>query len=298
MAAITKNMSFDSTGKKKREGKVGADVAELNGLMSRHRITPKEGHAAFAKDKVEPAGTGWRDAGLERDGAIPEAGPSKIERDGRQQFSQAEERLYLRMHQIESMKHARPAKSFSGGDPIEYTFHMVMFEEVTNQSTITSQDKLREMMHWFDGNPKKIIMYHRIKPQNTPDIAFKDAKSELDKLFGPSIFTVCAMMNAIILGEQLEENDYNGHLDLYAELREIQTIADCANETSQVHCSDFVIRIFDSRLKHLVQRFCENQREKLEERGDFDDFYNFPDLMEEIQDWLSILRAMNPKTIL
>jgi len=210
-----------------------------------------------------------------------------IERDG----NHPDERAY----QIESMKNARPAKPFSSDDPIEYTFHMSMFEEATNQSTITSQDKLREMIYWFDGNPRNIIMYHRTNTQSTPDIAYKHAKAELDSLFKATRHTVCDMMNAITSGEQLEANDIQGHLNLYSNLRRIEAVANCIDSVGEVHREDFVINIFRNRLNHLAYQFIENQTER---EKDEESFYNFDDLMKEIRDWMRIesyLQSMDPE---
>ena len=280
-------MSFNS---KKCEEKGGTDVAELNGLMSQHRITANDDHAEIKKEEKEPAG-----AERGRDGAIPEADPAKIERDGMQQFCQTDDlrRMEQRLIQLLFMKSVRPFQLFSGGDPIKYTSLMASFEEVTNQSAIDSVDKLHEMIHWFDG----IIMFDYMSPEFTPDENLKRAKAELDRLYKATVDDVRAKVNPITSGEQLEANDFDGHRHLLAEIRGVQEIINCSNR--QFDCFEFVEEILRFRLKHLRKQYLENQMERLDERRkshyNKNNLYNFDDLTMEIQNLLTTLQKRKPK---
>ena len=58
---------------------------------------------------------------------------------------------------------------------------MNAFVHATRFETITDEDRMDELSHWFDGEAAKVVRLHQINPNH--EEAYKEAVQELNVLF-------------------------------------------------------------------------------------------------------------------
>ena len=74
---------------------------------------------------------------------------------------------------VDQMRGARPSIPFSKGTPLTYSLHMRAFRNATRYPTITYEDKMDEMIHWFCGEAGKIVRLHQLNMNH--EEAYKEA---------------------------------------------------------------------------------------------------------------------------
>ena len=194
---------------------------------------------------------------------------------------------------VDQMRGARPSAPFSKGTPVDFSIHMKAFEKATRYSTLTDEDRMDEMIHWFAGEAAKVVRLHQLNMNHQE--AYKDVCTELDSLFRETQDTFGTTIRAITRGKPIDSNDYSNHLALYTQLREAQSVVMTAG--SGFHANEFnrrdVIReILNARLPHLTDRFWREDEKSKRTTGRS---FAFQDLLNELQQWLAILRAKNPE---
>ena len=202
--------------------------------------------------------------------------------------------MRMRQMDIDSMKEARPRVPFSKGNAIEYSLHMSAFEEATKLTTVSFADKLKELTFWFDGTAKDIILQHKQDPNNTDEVALALATSELDSFFKEAEDAVAATLAIIKSGKQLNAFDYQGHMELHAELRRFKLTAHLTNSTEefQRRMDEIMSAVFDYRFGHRSSEFWRENQRNIRSHGKK---FNFDDLLIELQDWCAVLKQNNPK---
>ena len=161
--------------------------------------------------------------------------------------------LRIRQMDVDAMRAARPAKPFSTGSSLDYAIHIANFERVTNKATASSRDKLEELTYWFSGDAKEIIASYVTGRNPDENLAF--AKSELDRLYKGSKDTLASVIQSILKGDPVKQNDYNGHIKLYASLKNAGALADVVGSQNQFMDSKTVINIVTARLPHMADCF-------------------------------------------
>ena len=194
----------------------------------------------------------------------------------------------VRQMDVDAMRSKRPKAPFTSGTPLEYARFMAKFEDATNRPTIQSKDKLEELAEWFSGDAERIISSTN---DEDPDVALAIAKSELDKLFKGSKDTVTAIIQSIVKGKQLDENDHGGHLKLYAELKDARAVAKATGSGTEFNRSEVAKQIVNARLSHMANRYFLNADQQLRISGRES---NIDDLMKDIDSWMTVLRSKFP----
>ena len=202
--------------------------------------------------------------------------------------------MRMRQMDVDSMKESRPRVPFSKGNAIEYSLHMSAFEEATKLATVSFADKLKELTFWFEGTAKDIILQHKQDPKNTDQTALALAISELDSFFKEAEDAVAATLAIIKSGKQLNAYDYQGHMELHAELRRFKLTAHLTNSTSefQRRMDEIMSAVFDYRFGHRSAEFWRENQKSIRSHGKK---FNFDDLLIELQDWCAVLKQNNPK---
>ena len=197
--------------------------------------------------------------------------------------------LRIRQMDLDAMRAARPAKPFSTGSPLDYAIHIANFERVTNKATARSRDKLEELSYWFGGDAKEIISSY--VAGNNPDESLAYAKSELDRLFKGSKDTFASLIQSILKGDPIKQNDYNGHIKLYAALKNASALADVVGSQDQFMDSKTVINVVTARLPHMADRFLlhAEQQRSIAHRS-----VNFDDLKKHMDSWIWVLQQKFP----
>ena len=197
--------------------------------------------------------------------------------------------LRIRQMDVDAMRAARPAKPFSTGSSLDYALHIANFERVTNRATANSRDKLEELIYWFSGDAKEIIASYVSGSNEDENLAF--AKSELDRLYKGSKDTFASVIQSILKGDPIKQNDYNGHIKLYASLKNADALANVVGSQSQVMDAKTVINIVNARLPHMADRFllhAEQQRSIAHRNVDFSD------LKKHMDSWIWVLQQKFP----
>ena len=195
------------------------------------------------------------------------------------------------MH-IEQMRSARPKKLFSAGNPTEFSLHMNAFAHATRHSTITDEDRMDEMSHWFDGEAAKVVRLHQINENH--EQAYKEAIEELNTLFRETQDTFGTTVRAITRGKPLDSNSHTEHLDLYTQLREAQSVVGRAGgaASDEFNRRDIIREILNARLPHLADHYWRKDEESTRLQGKP---WAFKELLSELKAWINILRAKNPE---
>ena len=190
------------------------------------------------------------------------------------------------------MRSARPKKLFSTGNPTEFSLHMNAFIHATRHATITDEDRMDEMCHWFDGEAAKVVRLHQINPDH--ERAYKEAIQELNALFRETQDTFGTTVRTITRGEALDINSHIEHLDLYTQLREAQSVVGRAGGagSDEFNRRDIIREILNARIPHLADRFWREDEESTRMRGKP---WAFNELLSELRAWINILRAKNPE---
>ena len=202
--------------------------------------------------------------------------------------SQGSAEFRVRMQDLahRKMTDARPQIPFKSGNSMEFSMHMALFDAATKSEFISNGDKLQELLHWFEGEPKKIVANHYMSQDK--EMALALAKSELESIYKESQDSFDAAIAQITKGKQLHKNDYNGHISLYAQLREAQMVVGASTCSSEFNRRDVIRNILNSRIAHLKQRFWREDQKCHRASGRF---FNFNDLLIELNAWIAILRA-------
>ena len=196
------------------------------------------------------------------------------------------------MH-MDQMRGARPSTPFSTGSPTEYSIHMNAFEHATRYSTINDEDRMDELIHWFSGEAEKVVRLHQLNPNH--EEGYKDVKAELDALFRETQDSFGATIRAITRGEPLNSQSHSEHLKLYTQLREAQSVvlrAGIHAAGNEFDRRDVIRDILNARLPHMAENFWREDRKSMNEKKRP---WAFNELLSELKDWLSILRAKDPE---
>ena len=197
--------------------------------------------------------------------------------------------LRIRQMDVDAMRAARPAKPFSTGSSLDYALHIANFERVTNKATASSRDKIEELVYWFAGDAREIIASYVAGGNADENLAF--AKSELDRLYKGSKDTLSTVIQSILKGDPIKQNDYNGHIKLYASLKNAGALANAVGSQNQFMDSKTVINVVTARLPHMADRFllhAEQQRSIAQRNVDFSD------LKKHMDSWIWVLQQKYP----
>ena len=194
---------------------------------------------------------------------------------------------------VDQMRGARPSNPFSKGTPVDFSIHMKAFEKATRYPTLTDEDRMDEIIHWFAGEAAKVVRLHQLNMNHQE--AYRDVCIELDSLFRENQDSFGTTIRAITRGKPIDSNDYSNHLALYTQLREAQSVIMTAGNganANEFNRRDVIRDILNARLPHLTDRFWREDEKSKRTTGRP---YAFQDLLNELQQWLSILRAKNPE---
>ena len=194
---------------------------------------------------------------------------------------------------LQQAREARPEVPFENGTSLEYALHMRKFENATASETIDSRERLLELTKWFKGAPERLISSYAMG-RNDPDGNLQKAKSQLDMLFRHHRDSFTSTVRKITKGKQIGQNDYQAHLDIFAELVEAQAMVNATGNSTEFHRRDVIQDIINSRLDHLSTKFWTEDEKRFRETGKA---FTFDDLLTEVQKWLVILgnKGINEK---
>ena len=187
-------------------------------------------------------------------------------------------------------KKVRPSKRFSTGSSLEFANVMAKFDLATDNPALDSRTKLLELEHYLDGPPATIV--NAYISHEDADEALAKARSEIEFLHGKSSDSMAPLLERMTKGKQLGVNDLNGHIRLYADLRNAYTIA--ANSGREADFSFETIRkLVRSRLDHLsTAYFTKDQKHMTKHQSHL----HFEDLLSFIGQWVMVLTSKgNPQ---
>ena len=194
--------------------------------------------------------------------------------------------LRLRMMALSQVKEMRPPTKFSSGSSMEFRNRIIRFDAAVNIPGMTDALRLMELKHHFSGIAESIIDAHIACPDAGDE--YQKARSEIAFLFGGSSNSILPAIREIIDGPQVLENDVKAHLQLYAELVKLQSLAVVTSQQSQLNHADNLAEIVESRLAYTANEWWQKDLRRQEEEGLRN---SFVDLKKLMQDAIHILRS-------
>merc|ERR1712002_550967 len=185
---------------------------------------------------------------------------------------------------LKRMKNARPSTPFSGGKSTDYAMMMARFDAASDTKALTAGEKLLELVHWFDGPAKRIIVAQTAALDKR--MAYDMARLQMDRLYKANVNTLQAIVSDLAKGEKIGEEDAGGHVEIYAELCEAKSVIDETMKLRTYDEGDVVRRVLEARLTHLANRFWRRNDEQLLLTGTQ---LGLSDLISEVTSWMSIL---------
>ena len=181
---------------------------------------------------------------------------------------------------------ARPTKPFEKGSSNEYKLLMRKFDLVANSRGMDARAKMLELSAWLEG-PAKLIVDAESIGEN-PEEAYKQARAELDNLFGRNDDATTSLLRMIETGKEIPPNDKDAHVEFYAQLRAARAAAIAASNESEFDRQDILRKVIDKKLPHMKEKFWkkdEKARSKAEHRP------QFAELMAMVQFRVNMLNA-------
>ena len=163
---------------------------------------------------------------------------------------------------------------------------MARFDAASDTQAVTAGEKLLELVHWFDGPAKRIIVAHTAAMDKR--VAFGMARYQMDRLYKANVNTLQTIVSDLAKGKKVGEEDVQGHVEIYAELCEAKTVIDEMMKARTYDEGDVVRRVLEARLTHLANRFWRRNDEQLLLTGTQ---LGINDLITEVTGWMSILSS-------
>ena len=131
---------------------------------------------------------------------------------------------HLQSNARELIIQRRPAKNerFSGKAQDHESF-ITQFEAVTDVDGVSDLMKLAELKHWTVGAANLAV--GQFDTEKDPSKALKSAKVHLKKLFGRKLTTAKEMMDEVLSGPKLQENDFESIDVLILKMENIYRVA-------------------------------------------------------------------------
>ena len=203
--------------------------------------------------------------------------------------------LQLRMMALSQVKEMRPSTKFSSGSPMDFRNKIIRFDAAVNIPGMTDSLKLLELKAHFGGLAETIIDAHIACPDAGDE--YRRARSEIAFLFGGSSNSILPALKEIIDGPQVMESDAEAHLQFYAELVKVESLAAVTSQQQQLNHSDNLAEIVENRLAYSAKDWWLKDLRRQEEEGLRNSFFHLKKLM---QDAIHILRSRQnfaPQTI-
>ena len=194
--------------------------------------------------------------------------------------------LRLRSMALSQVKEMRPSTKFSSGSSMEFRNKIIQFDAAVNIPGMTNSLKLMELRHHFSGLAETIIDAHMACPDAGDE--YQKARSEISFLFGGSSNSILPAIREIIDGPQVIESDAEAHLQLYAELVKVESLAAVTSQQQQLNHSDNLAEIVENRLAYSAKDWWLKDLRRQEEEGLRNSFFDLKKLM---QDAIHILRS-------
>ena len=113
----------------------------------------------------------------------------------------------LMSHARDMIVQSRPPaqKRFSGGTAQDFETFMTQFEKAMKVDGVTDQMRFCELKYWVTGSASLVVTQYENEQDSTE--ALKRAKDHLRREFGRKLFTARQMLDELLSGPKLNEND-------------------------------------------------------------------------------------------
>ena len=113
----------------------------------------------------------------------------------------------LMAHAHDLVVQSRPPaqKRFSGGNAQDFETFVNQFNKSTKVEGVTDQMRFLELKHWVNGPASLVVAQYENEPNSTEALA--KAIAHLKREFGRKLFTARQMLDELLAGPKLNEND-------------------------------------------------------------------------------------------
>ena len=182
-------------------------------------------------------------------------------------------------------KKVRPARRFSKGSALEFANVMAKFDLATNNPVLDARTKLLELEHYLEGPPMTIVSAYI--SHEDPDEAYARARAEIGFLYGKSGDSMAPLLEGISGGDQLGVHDLDGHIQLYAELRNAFTTASGSGRVADFSF-EAIRKLVRGRLDHMsTAYFTKDQKCVAKQQRHL----HFEELLSFIGQWVMVLSS-------
>ena len=146
-----------------------------------------------------------------------------------------------------------------------YAMMMACFDAAVNSDAVTAGEKLLELVNWFDGPARRIIVSQTTRSDKFA--AYTTARSQMDKLFEANVNSFQLIVADLVKGKQIDAEDMDRHIEIYADLSEAKAVIDETMQSRNYDKSDIVRRVLQARLSHLANHFWRRNDEQIIHTG-------------------------------
>ena len=150
------------------------------------------------------------------------------------------------------------SKKFDAVRDIDFDAHYNSFIRAMKVDGITDTIKLQELRFWFDGEPLKLMDLFFFEEDTS--IQFSNATKELVKRYGKKINSAELILEKLLEGPEVKEDNYKGINTLWLELRKLELNLSMVNKTSLLNSTDTINRIIRTRVPWAAKRWCKKRQ--------------------------------------
>ena len=160
----------------------------------------------------------------------------------------------LRQAALNQLKESRPKQKFSGakGKKMDFEKHMKLFNDAMEIPGVRKKQMLNEFQHWFDGSAFKLIEAETLR---STEEAVDEALGKLTKKFGMRQDSALELLDEVLQGKTIGEEDPDGLLDFYARLTSIHALARETGRGSDFENKLVVKTIIEKKLPYIKAKW-------------------------------------------
>ena len=177
---------------------------------------------------------------------------------------------------IQRLAESRPAKKVVSGDSLLYRNLMARFDIAVKDEALDDTQRLFELAHWFEDSVSAMIETYASFPDASA--AYRQVRSELDKVFGARSDSVVPIIRQLTSGPAIQEGDHAAHIEFFMQLVTADATATTLKQRQLLDRFDYCGIIIEKRLPHQAERWWRRDQEHEMKTGKgfgFDDLKHF-----------------------
>ena len=152
------------------------------------------------------------------------------------------------------------SKRFNGNNKIDFDSHLKAFERAMKVEGVTDLIKVGELQHWFSGEPLDVCELSLF--EENPETQLESILLELKRYYGKKNNTAEAILEKILDGPQIKENDHKSINSFLISLRKFYMFALQTDRAVHFDSPDIINRIFRTKLAFMARYWTKKRVEQ------------------------------------